>query len=178
MAKGKPVNGDRLGTVCASVAVLSVVGMASFCYLGPYQDYQDSTRELAQLAVQEQLAIETRAEEQQNLLRQEELMERIRARQPRFDLSGFMSKALRDTKLDERAELQSLRPSERLLEHADNLSMVELKLRGICLADIVDLLHRIYASKNLIVLHKLDFIRPNTGGTGLDCSITFIAPKA
>jgi len=177
VAKVKLDKRDRAGLVCAVVAVGLVVFMACFCFLGPHKDFHKSRLKLAQLRAQEKLAFETRAEERQNLQRQEQLMERIRGREPRFDLGAFMSKVLRDAKLDERTDLQSVKPSSRF-EHADNLSMVQLKLKGVSLADLVDLLHRIYASKNLVVLHKLDSIRPAPGNKGLDCNLTLIAPKA
>jgi metal-sulfur cluster biosynthetic enzyme len=64
-----------------------------------------------------------------------------------------------------------------MMESAGNLSMVELKLNGVSLADLVNLLHKVYDSKNLIMLHELKFIRTAQGEKGLDCSMTFTTPK-
>jgi len=178
MPKEKTDKRDQAGTVCAVIAVMLVALMIAFIILGPYKDFKASERELARLRDQETLAYETRLEEQQNRQRLEQLVDRLRARPRGFDLGAFMSKILRDTKLAERSELKSLPTNSRQFTFADNLSMVEVKLKSVSLEDLVDFFHATYAGKNLIVLHKMDSIRPAPGDKGLDCNATFIAPKA
>lgn len=173
--KGK----DKVGLACAAIAVALVAFMACFIPLGPYKDYQGSKRQVARLKEQLDRALETEAEERQDLERQEELMARIRQRAPDFDLSSFIIKTLKELDLDKRADLTKEKPNTRLLgETAANLSMVQLKLEGVNREELVDLLHRVYDSDNLVVMHKLDSLRPGRGEHGLDCDVTFVAPKA
>ncbi len=171
--------GDRFSVFCCVVAVLLVIFLACFIPLGPFKDYQAAQRRLQSLEKQLKLAIQTREEERINLQRQEELMARIRSRPSTFDLMRFISKVLRNSELDQRSNLKSYnQPSERLVENAENLSMVELELNGVNREELVGLLHEIYAADNLVMLHKLEYIRPSPDQEGLECSLTFITPKA
>jgi hypothetical protein len=43
--------------------------------------------------------------------------------------------------------------------------------------ELVNLLHKIYSSDNLIVLQKLDHLRATRDGKGLEFSATFTAPR-
>ncbi|HEO69698.1 MAG TPA: hypothetical protein ENN80_00425 [Candidatus Hydrogenedentes bacterium] len=179
MAKRDLDKQSRVAVVFAAAAMALVAFMGVFVYAGPYKDYLNSAQTLERLKTQETEALLVRVDEEQNQLELEEIAQRIEAREPRFDLKGFMSRVLRDAELAERSELQNLKPSERLMgEYADNLSIVQLKLHGVSLSELVDLLHDIYASKNLVVMHKLDGLRTDPNVRGLDFNATFLAPKS
>lgn len=171
-------NKDKVGVACAAVAVALVGFMACFIPLGPYKDYQQSKGDVARLEKQLDLAFDTEAGEKQNLARQEELMERIRQRPAGFDLSSFIITQLKDEDLDKRADLTKERPNTRLLgDSAANLSMVRLKLTGVSREELVDLLHAIYSSSSVVVMHELNSLGPSRSEKGLDCDVTFISPK-
>ena len=56
--------------------------------------------------------------------------------------------------------------------------MKQLKLNGVTLKELVDLLHKIYASNDLVVMYRLEYLRAAGEDKGLDCSVVFLTPKA
>jgi hypothetical protein len=179
MAKSKATNNDRAGVLFAVLAVALVAFMACFVPLGPYKDYQKSERERQDLEKQLDMAVETKAEEEQIVRQQEKLMDRIRGRDPGFDLSTFLIKELAALNMKERAEVKTLKPdSLRFVENTENINVIQLRLTGVRLRELVDFLHRVYSSSNLIVMHRLDSIQAGAENTGLDCNLVFVAPKA
>ncbi len=178
MAKEKnPKSENQVTVVCAFIVFMLVVGMAAFVFVGPYKDYQKSKNRLASLKDGLQLAQLTRAEEALILLQEEEIRDRIMQRAKRFELGTFMGKVIRESGLDDRSEMKGSKLSARLFEHPENLSKVDLKLNGITLTTLVDFLHKVYDSKNLIMLYKLNYVRVGRGDKGLDCDLSFVAPK-
>lgn len=100
--------------------------------------------------------------------------ERIRARDARFDLYSFTNKCLRDLDLHNRAALQS-RGS---MFSGGSLDGVQITLRGVSMEELVNLLHTLYDSANLIALQRLNHLRASRDGDGLDCQMTLMAPKS
>lgn len=100
--------------------------------------------------------------------------ERIKARDKRFDLYSFTNKCLRDLELHNRAALQS-RGS---MFSGGGLDGVQLTLRGVSMEEIVNVLHVMYDSSNLITLQRLNHLRVARDGEGLDCQMTLMAPKS
>ncbi|HOZ44991.1 MAG TPA: hypothetical protein PLO37_05075 [Candidatus Hydrogenedentes bacterium] len=175
--EARPRKSGQSGVLIAVLAGGLVAAMAVFVPLGPYKDYKESQRKVSQLRSQEQLAMLTLVEEQENVARQQELMSRIEAREASFDLKGFMSRVIREAGLAERSDLQNIKPSSRFADSADSISMVQLKLKGVRLIELVDFLHEVYASNNVVVVHKLDTLQADNSEKGLNANITFISPK-
>ena len=103
---------------------------------------------------------------------QQAVQKRIDARVGRFDLYSFTNQTLRTLKLADRANLQSTP-----LGAQEKLDRIMLILRGVSMEELTGFLHQIYSSNNLITIQRLDHLRPARDGQGLDCQITFIAPK-
>lgn len=177
MAQGGLDARDRVGAACTLLVLALVVFLASYVPAKPYRNYRNSAAEVERLKQSVAMAEEMMAQERQDLQRQEQLMDRIGRRPQGFDLWSFVNRTLREAKLHDRCQLENKQPSSRTIEHADNLSMVELELAGVKLEQLVDLLHQLYASKNVIALYKLESLHPAPDGNGLECSMTLISPK-
>ena len=163
------------------VAVAFVVFMAIFIYTGPLKRYRMSESELADLRRQVNALGKDRQVEEARLQRQEALMARLKERKPNFDLWSFMNTILTETKLKDRANLENYKPrgdwrSGR--EISGDVTMMQLKLNGVTLKELVDLLHKIYASNDLVVMYRLEYLRAAGEDKGLDCSVVFLTPKA
>jgi hypothetical protein len=116
--------------------------------------------------------------EEARLRSQDELMARIQQRKPNFDLWSFMNKLLTEGKLNERAVLENFRPRTERRGESQDVAMVQLRLSGVSLKELVDLLHKVYASGDLVVMYKLEYLRPMADAKGLECNVTFLTPKA
>jgi len=163
------------------IAVAFVVFMAVFIYTGPLKRYRMSESELAGLRRQVNALQEDRQVEEARLQRQEALMARLKERKPNFDLWSFMNTILTETKLKDRANLENYKPRGDWRpgrEISGDVTMMQLKLNGVTLKELVDLLHKIYASNDLVVMYRLEYVRAAGEDKGLDCSVVFLTPKA
>lgn len=102
------------------------------------------------------------------------VVERIKARDKRFDLYSFTNQCLRDLELHNRAALQS----RGRMFSGGGLDGVQLTLRGVSMEEIVNVLHTLYDNSNLIALQRLNHLRVARDGEGLDCQMTLMAPKS
>lgn len=170
------------GATISIIAIAFVVFMALFIYTGPLKRYHMSQTQLADLRLRVTELNDEKRLEEARLLSQETLTERLKERKPNFDLWAFMNATLAETKLKERANLENYKPRGDWRgagkEATDDITMVQLKLEGVTLKDLVDFLHRIYASKNLVAAYKLEYLRPIGEDKGLECNIIFLTPKA
>ena len=156
--------------VAVGTVVLLLIGITPLAQRG-WSAYERSealveeSRDRFQLAQEWQIAIE---EERAG---QKAIRDQLRRRPPRFDLYSFTNLALREEKLQERATLNT----ESLNNPA--LDGVLVELRGISMKQLVDFLHRLYDSGNLIVVQKVDHLRPANDGNGLDLRMTLMSPR-
>jgi hypothetical protein len=97
----------------------------------------------------------------------------LSARGGSFDLYGATSKWISDTKLDGRANLQS----KGLTSREGAIEGIQITLAHVNMNEILDLLHKMYNSKNMITMQKMPYLRPSRDGKGLECAIVMIAPK-
>lgn len=169
---------DQLAVMCSIVAVALVVFMLLFIPTGPLRKFRGSQTEVDDLRQQRQLLRMSVEAERARLRSQEALRERLANRDPGFDLWSFLNTVLAETGLRDQANLDRVEPRTRDKNMAQYATMVELSLPGVTLEQLVKLLHRIYNSNNLVVLYKLDYLRPTSGNKGLECSATFLSPNA
>ncbi len=97
-------------------------------------------------------------------------------RQGAFDLWTHIDGVVKALSLGSRADIQSKRGAASPTD--SKVAAVELKLSGVNLQELVEVLHRLYANDYIILLDKLDHIKPAQDGKGLDCRITFVSPRA
>ncbi len=55
--------------------------------------------------------------------------------------------------------------------------MVQIKLEGVSLKRFSDFLRHIYADSYLVAVYKMDKLRPNQSGNGIDCELTLVTLK-
>ncbi len=166
------------GLTLSIIAAVFVIFMALFIYTGPMKRYKMSEGDLASLRDRYARLVQEKESEQARLRSQEELMTRLKERKPNFDLWSFINTALTETKLKDRAQLENYKPRSARKNASQDATMVQLKLNGFMLKEFVDLLHKIYSSPDLIVMYRLEGLRPTSDQKGLECTITFLTPKA
>jgi type II secretory pathway component PulM len=101
------------------------------------------------------------------------IQELIHARGMRFDLYSFANQCIRQHALQDRAELHSTGSGSAKVD----LSAVRIQLRNVSMKELTDFLYTLYDGENLIAMQQLTALRPSANNQGLDCDISFIAPK-
>jgi len=169
---------DQLGAMCSIVAVALVVFMLLFIPTGPLKKFKRAQAEVGTLEQERELLRLSIKAEEVRLRSQDVLRERLAKRGAAFDLWPFLRTALEKAKLLEGANMERVTPRTREKELAQYATMVELRLPRVTLEQLVSLLHQVYSSDNLVVLYKLDYLRPASDNKGLECSATFLSPNA
>ncbi len=167
---------SQFGAMVAIVAVSLVVFMALYVPTGPLKKYRLARMTVESLRGEMKVTEMAKQAEEARLLAQDALMDRLNERQPGFDLWTFLKNSLSETGI-EKANLSKVAAGGRD-DLAQHVTMVKMQVSGISLEQLVNLLHRIYASNNLIVLRKLEYLRAASDGHGLECSLIFLSPNA
>lgn len=102
------------------------------------------------------------------------IMDRIEARGPNFDLYSFTNSSLVQLSMHGNASLQD----QGTRFATSEIDSVQLKLTNVNMRQIIDLLHKLHSSGNLIAMQRLGHLRPMRDGKGLECEIVLLAPKA
>ena len=156
------------GAIAAVVIVGYLVGE------GPLRVYGESEQKLEQ--ARDRLK-QARAIHNSVVRKREEdaVLQQSMAGKPGFDLLTFVNGVVREGGLSTRANIDN---NNRAVTGSSGLASVRVGLRGVSLAELVDFLHKIYGSGNLVVLHNLDQLVPAADKQGLDCEMVFVAPRA
>ncbi|MFP6584868.1 MAG: hypothetical protein VCD00_20205 [Candidatus Hydrogenedentota bacterium] len=101
------------------------------------------------------------------------IQEKLRARPRNFDLYNFAQQSVRRVNLNGRADLQS----KDLASKEGAFGGVQITLRNVSMKEIIDLMHGLYASNNLILMQRLTYLKPSPDGKGLECAVVMISPK-
>lgn len=164
---------ERLGVILAAGALLLVAFLLVYIPMGPRRNYIASRD--AVLSAQRELAtaklmkLDAEARRQS----QEILVSKLKARAPGFDLLTFVDGVITETGLrnnNRNPEIENFR----LRSADDRQPMVTVRLNNVSLRELVDFLHRIYASDNVVALYKLDDLSPASNGQGLNCNLTLV----
>jgi len=99
----------------------------------------------------------------------------IRSRSPRFDLWSHINEVCRKTGVKERAEVAK---KGRSGLSSGNAEEVELTLTGVSMEELVNVLHEAGSGNSLVFVHELQHLVPAPDEKGLNCELTFVAPKA
>ncbi len=91
-----------------------------------------------------------------------------------FDLWTHIDSVVKILALGQRADIRSVKG---VASPTDKVSAVQMQLTGVSLQELVDLLYKIYSSDYIIILDRVDQIKPSQNGHGLDCRMVFLAPK-
>jgi hypothetical protein len=152
-------------------AVLIVLWRVS---LGPLDTYRNSAqkRDAAQLRLEQARLWHEEIDTAQKKV--EAIRQKIIAQGATFDLWTHIDSVVKLMALGPRADIRSRRG---VSSPTDKVSAVELQLNGVNLQELVDLVHKIYDNDFIIILDRVDHIKPAQTGNGLDCRMVFLAPK-
>ena len=160
---------EQFGLVFGLLGLALVILMALYIPSGPLRRYRQSEANLdalrqslsgLQLAVSEQEAV---------LKSQESFMQRLQTRPSSFEFYSFMNALLQQSGFTDRYTLNNAHQQRRA---SPKQPMLDLELTGITLEELVNFLHKIYASENLIVVQRVTNLQPGDDGRGLDCEMT------
>jgi len=161
---------SRVLVVGAAIVVVMVVYLGM---QGPWDTYQNAAKQVdrTEKRLREAQSIHQRVAKARNA---EALVREQLAGQVRFDLLAFVNRAVVEGGLSARAVIGN--PS-RNVTGSNKMSEVQVELKGVSVAEFIDLLHRIYGSGQLVVLHDMTSLGPSFDGRGLDCRMIFLAPR-
>lgn len=166
---------EQIGVVLCSVSVMALIFLGMYIYTGPKKAYERSRADLQgvvdQLATLENLKVS----EEDRVQRMSTLMETLKSREAGFNLLGFVDKLMAEKGL--KGVNANFENARRGREASPNMELVSLSLSAVGMNDVVDVLHTIYASNNLIIVQSIDRLRPSEAGQGMDCNITLAALK-
>ena len=157
----------------ALFVILTVAGVGSTFLRGVFKTFADSRERAAEAGERLEQARDLQSAVLDQRSGQTAITDYIRKRPPRFNLYDFMNAKVRETKLDDRTNIE-----EKKLGPTTPLDRVQITLSGVSMQEIVDFLHSVDMGNNLIVLQQLTYLREARDGKGLDCAATFISPKA
>lgn len=164
---------DRIYIFIMVFSLLAVVSMGIYLHRGPYRDFLESKRRLTESHRELEMTKKMKEEQEKSLQKQEKLMEYVNKRPPGFDLFSYINGVLRECKLSDKAKLDNYRARSA----SPRQPMVQVRLEGVSLKRFVEFLKKIYVDSYLVTVYKVDKLRPNQTGKGIDCDITLVTLK-
>ncbi len=164
---------DRIYFITMLVSFVAVIGMAIYLHRGPYRKFLQSRSELSQAYNQLQMAEKLKKEQEESLKTQEMLFQVIEKRPANFDFFSYINQLLRETQLTDKAKLDNYRARA----SSPRQPMVQIRLEGVSLKRFSEFLKRIYSDSYLVAVYKVDRLRPNQSGKGIDCEMTLVTLK-
>ncbi|HOV33886.1 MAG TPA: hypothetical protein PLX23_11055 [Candidatus Hydrogenedens sp.] len=165
---------DRIYLVIMVISFIAVIGMIIYLHRGPYRKFLESRNELNQVHSQLQMIEKLKKEQEESLKTQEMLFDIINKRPANFDFFSYVNQLLKETQLTDRAKLDNYRARA---GNSPRQPMVQIKLEGVSLKRFSDFLRRIYSDSYLVAVYKMDKLKPNQSGKGIDCELTLVTLK-
>lgn len=166
-------NRDRSWLALCGLAVFVVLLAAWWVPAGPRRAYLASRSAVSSAQAELETTQLSKAEETMRIESQQTIRELLRTRPASFNFFTLVDQTLTEAKLKERAELNRARSGQQ----ENPQEMLELRLTGVSLEELVDFLHRIYEKNSLIAVYQMNFLRPARDGHGLECNITLVTIK-
>ncbi len=165
---------DRIYIVIMVISFVAVIGMIIYLHRGPYRKFLESRNELNQVYSQLQMVEKLKKEQEESLKTQEMLFDIINKRPANFDFFSYVNQLLKETQLTDKAKLDNYKARA---GNSPRQPMVQIKLEGVSLKRFSDFLRHIYADSYLVAVYKMDKLRPNQSGNGIDCELTLVTLK-
>ncbi len=165
---------DRIYLITMIISFMAVIGMVIYLHRGPYKKYLQSKSELNQVHSQLQMVEKLKKEQEESLKTQEMLFDIINKRPANFDFFSYVNQLLKETQLTDKAKLDNYKA------HAGNSPrqpMLQIRLEGVSLKRFSDFLRRIYSDSYLVAVYKMEKLKPNQSGKGIDCELTLVTLK-
>ncbi|MCC6697627.1 MAG: type II secretion system protein M [Candidatus Hydrogenedentes bacterium] len=160
---------ERMVVIAGAAALVLIV--IYWVMQGPYEAYKVSAQQVQMAQTRLKQVQLWEAEVNAARERENELAKKLSGG---FDLWTHVDRAVKEAKLEDRAEVKSHRAGS---SSASNMTAVELDLSGVSTKELVELLHRLYDNKSVIVLQRLDQLKESAKGQGLDCRMFLAAPR-
>lgn len=164
---------DRIYFITMIVSFIAVISIAIYLHRGPYRKFLQSRNELNQAYNQLQMVEKMKKEQEESLKTQEMLFRIIEKRPPNFDFFSYINQILKESQLSDKAKLDNYRARA----SSSRQPMVQIRLEGVSLKRFSEFLKRIYSDSYLIAVYKMDKLKPNQSGKGIDCELTLVTLK-
>lgn len=163
---------ERTALLCGVVALFLVIFLLLYIPIGPGAKYEASSERLADLQLELQDARLTKMEAEEELDSQTRLIALMETRPPNFSLYAYVENVLDEMSLRDagRASLENYRSSQA----SPKQPMVQMSLEGISLEELVELLHTLYSSQNLVAVYEVGELSPAPNGRGLNCNLILV----
>ena len=158
---------EQTGILCAAIALMLVIFLAVYIPQGPRKKYSAARSNIGNLTQELQNLELLKLDAQLQIDEQSALINILKDRSNSFELLTYVDQVIRKNNLTDRAAFP--RASSQL--SSKQQPMVQLELNNISLQEIVDLLHDVYTSNNLVALYKVSYLRPANNNQGLSCSL-------
>jgi hypothetical protein len=159
--------------IIALAAVLIVVLVGYRLMQGPWKAYSNSISEVTAAELALKNAQLTRALREEALRGKGELQQKAKARGPGWNLYQYLTGAVKQAELENRADIQSKDSPSKEAPY----NIVQVTIKGASLEELVNLLHAIHNGDKLIILDSMNYLKPDRESKGLECLMTFISPK-
>jgi hypothetical protein len=166
-------NRDRSWLAAAGLALFVVLLLAYWVPAGPRKAYLNSLTALSGAQDELDTTQLLKLEEELRIESQQSIRDQLKARPATFNFFAEVDRTLTDAKLKERAELNKSRASK----EDSPQEMIELRLSGVSMEELVDFLHRVYEKNSIIAVYQMNYLRPASDGRGLECDMTLVTIK-
>lgn len=154
-----------VGIVIVSLAIAIPLGRRALA------TYEKSEAQVEQARTRLRDAQELRLLIEAERTGQNAIRERLAERPRNFSLYSFTNRTLREYGLEDRASLETYST------RASGMEGAKMSLRGVSMEELVNFFHKLLDNENLIIVQKLDYLKPARDGKGLDCSLVLMAPS-
>ncbi|HOF41154.1 MAG TPA: hypothetical protein PLD73_13870 [Candidatus Hydrogenedentes bacterium] len=176
MAKVAMQKREKMVVLIGAVVVAVIVSQWLFSGLGPFKAYHQSIREVEAARLRLLDAQVVRDEALGRLQSSVALEGKLRSRGA-FGLYSYVDRALQAQNLKGGQGVRATLETQNTAVRSGAFEAVKLHLEGVSMEELLNLLLRIYSGENLIVLDRMDELRPADDGRGLVCDLVFIAPR-
>ena len=176
MAKLAMQKREKIVLAVGAVVVVVIVGQWLFSASGPLNAYG---RSVQQVTAARQRLLEAQLMRDEALARRQStqaLEQKLRNRSA-FGLYTHVDNALRAQDLKSGEGARATLETQNTAVRSGAFEAVKLQLDGVSMDELLGLLVRIYSGDNLVVLDRLDELRPADDGQGLSCSMVLMAPR-
>jgi hypothetical protein len=176
MAKFTMQKREKVVLAVGAVVVVIIIGQWLVSDRGPLKTYKQS---VTQIQAARRRLVEARSIRDVSLARRqssEALEQKLRARGA-FGLYTHVDRALQAQNLKSGEGARATLETQNTAVRSGAFEAVKLRLDGVSMEELLGLLVRIYSGDNLVVLDRLDELRPADDGRGLTCTMVLMAPR-
>ena len=166
---------EQIGVLLCGLALVALILLSMYVYSGPRRKYISSRANVTGLVDQLATMQNLRQGELTRIEHQRKLVDLLQNRPADFSLFGFFDSKIKEMNLIAHANAST---ATRGRDTKDSkMEMISLSLNNLGLTQIIDMLHALYSSNNLIVVQRIDRLGPAPTGGGLSCELVLATLK-